>query len=251
MKAILDSLDDVPEAFHEQYVEGDDGRFTLKIEGDVPGFSPTSKVDEFRTTNRALHDQAEASKKEAADLAIKFKDIDPTKYAEMTETLAGLEKKKITKADDLPSVVAAAVKPLRDALESLREDNTKKDAAIARSALESKVRAAGVAGGVADTAMEDFLHRGMGRFELNADGQATHKNGLVDDVGNPVTLDSFVSDLRTPAPHLFKASGGAGADGGDGKNLGVGGTKTADLSDSKTFGDNLEAVASGELRHAE
>ena len=63
LKAVLSSIDEVPEALRSEYTEKD-GKFHLQLDGTLPGFVPEAdhnaikaKVSEFRDNNIAVKKQ--------------------------------------------------------------------------------------------------------------------------------------------------------------------------------------------------
>ena len=68
MKAIIDSLEEVPETLRTEY-ESKDGRYVLKLDGDMPGFVSSeehagvkTRLIEFRDNNiKMLREQSYSS----------------------------------------------------------------------------------------------------------------------------------------------------------------------------------------------
>jgi len=139
MKTIIDTLEDVVEAFRGEY-ESKNGKYHLKMEGEIPGAAELAeskgKVIEFRDRNIKL----------LSGIALlagveKTEDLEPlkTKFAEhkvvtekhkvvveehkkMKEQLEEIKKKGITKGDDVEEIVrkqiGIAVDPIRKQLET-------------------------------------------------------------------------------------------------------------------------------------
>lgn len=81
------------------------------------------------------------------------------------------------------------------------------------------VRAAAVAAGVRDTAIDDILLRSKGIFTVSDDGtlEARDSEGNLRTINNkPLTPDLFVAGLRDKSPHYWPDSQGGGARGGSG-----------------------------------
>jgi len=80
---------EIPEALKEHYVEKD-GTWVPE------GFVSKDKLDEFRTNNRDLAKE----RTELQEQLLKFKDIDPDKYAESVEKLQELENNRLAEAGE-------------------------------------------------------------------------------------------------------------------------------------------------------
>ena len=94
LKYKVENLDGVDEAIKPLYTKKTDGGKEIFIL-DVDGVVESTKLDEFRTNNKALH-------KQIADLSSKFDGVDPEDYRALREAVGGL------KADELPEIVKKA-----------------------------------------------------------------------------------------------------------------------------------------------
>ncbi len=88
--ASVDSLDKVPESLRSEY-EPRDGKFVLRLNGELPGYVPKAKLDEFRSNNIELDKRAKALEAQVE----KYKDIDPDKAREALSKLTKLDEKKL------------------------------------------------------------------------------------------------------------------------------------------------------------
>jgi len=256
MKAVLDSLEGLADAVRSEY-DFRDGKYYLKLEGAPVGFakqadleSANTKLAEFRDNNRALNTQ----KTELETKLKSYEGVDPAKYAEFETKIKELEKKGVTAAGDVADIVknavAAAVKPLEER-EAQRAASEK--AAIERAdreSLRSALTAAGVAVGVAESAMTDYVNRGMGVFKV-IEGEIAARKGDApifskQKPAEVLTVAQWATELQEEAPHLFKPSRGGGA-GGNGGNGNGGGPKKTISADPLEFGKNIEGIAKGEV----
>lgn len=256
MKAILDSLEGLADAIRSEY-EFRDGKYALKIEGAPIGFAKKEDLDaanaklaEFRDNNRSLN----TLKAELETKLKSYEGIDPAEHKALLDKIKELEKKGVTQAGDVAeivkSAVAAAVKPLEER-EAQRAASEK--AAIERAdreSLRSALTAAGVAAGVAESAMTDYVNRGMGVFKV-VEGEIAARKGDApifskQKPAEVLTVDQWAVELQEEAPHLFKPSRGGGAGGNNGGGNG-GGPKRIIQADPLEFGKNLEGIAKGEV----
>jgi len=96
LKAVLESLGDLPEGLAEHYAEGSDGRYYLDAEGvdDLPAVRGLkAKRDELLGTVRELKDEAE-----------KYRDIDPEKYRALMEEAEEARHRELAGEGDLDAI---------------------------------------------------------------------------------------------------------------------------------------------------
>lgn len=213
LKFAVDSLEGIDQAHHALYVKNQEGKFVLDVEGAVP----SARLDEFRTNNIDLKRQLE-----------KFKDIDPVKYKEAVDKLAKIDQKTLMEAGQVDQVVNERVSTMRQEYETKLGDMGKQlnDATQRLSSLliDSAVKSAALAAGVAQTAVDDVVLRAKTFFQVQ-DGEvvALNDKGHViygKDGEKPLTINDWVTGLKTSAPHLFGKMQGGGA-GGSGQGGGV------------------------------
>jgi len=252
VKAVLDSLDGISEALQGEY-EQRDGKYVLKIEGDVPGLVTAStlseangKLAEFRESNRALN----AAKTELDAKLATFEGIDPAEYKAAKDKIAELESKGVKKGDDITKIVqdavSAAVTPVSEQLEAFKKQASDAQQALARKDLESALQTAGLKAGVEEKALPDYLRRGVEVFGFDGEGKVVAKNGDTplyskDCPAEPLGMEEWASGLSTEAPHLFKPSKGGGA------NPGPGGPVPERTVTPDQFGASLEDIAAGKV----
>jgi len=211
LKHKIEKLEDVPEAMRGFYEAGTGG-FFLQVEGMVP----KTQLDEFRNTNIEVM-------RERDELRNKFKDVDPTKYLEYK---AAAEKTP----EAIDNAVKARVAQLRQEHEQQLNDVTAKYTAASQQldilVVDGSLRGEATKHGILPTAIDDVILRGRTVFR-RMDGQllAVNEKGekLYDKDGtSPLSVESWVKDLKKSAPHLFEGMRGSGAQGAHG---GSGGTR--------------------------
>lgn len=249
MKAVLTSISDIPEALRTEYEERA-GKYFLKVEGDYqPLLDANTKLAEFRDNNRALN----TLKTELEGKLDKFKDIDPTEYGKMKDKIIELEKKGIKGGDDVAEQIKAAVKAAVEPIQTeLAARKTSEEAAkleAANANLEGKLREAGIAVGIDERALPDYVNRGKDVFKI-VNGQPVARKGDApifskDKPTEELSMVEWATSLQTDAPFLFKPSrgGGGGGNGGPGGPI----VKKTIAADPLEFGRNLEGIAKGEV----
>lgn len=207
LKAVVDTVDALPEAHRPLYEKGQDGKFYLTVEGMVP----STRLDEFRNNNITLKKELE-----------KFEGIDPLKYREMSEKEKKILEKKLIEAGEVDKVIEQRIAAMREDHDNkLKTVSSERDILQTRLSsvlIDSHVKSAAIALGALPTAVDDVVLRAKATFQvkdgnvvaLNSKGEVIYgKDGTT-----PLGVDDWVKALKTSAPHLFEGMKGAGASGG-------------------------------------
>jgi hypothetical protein len=202
LKALLDSLDGLPDAVKSEYTDNGDGTFKLSVEGadalvDTSGLKKTVKT--LREQNATLSAWVKA-----------FPDKTPEEIADLVKAAGTGEGK--------PDI-AKIRKEIADA-----EEKKHKDVYTERDTLSKQLRSLKMTEGLSKLALKH------GVFEDRVDDavEAALKSADLDDKGNIIILDDdgepsaktpdqfFTDVLKTKKAWLFKAPDASGS-GGDGK----------------------------------
>ncbi len=236
LKAVLDSLDGVNDALKGEY-EQRDGKFVLALDGDIPGFAPKAKLDEFRTNNTALLQERDALKAQIEQ----FKDIDPVKAREAIAKLAELGRKKMLDAgeyelaiEDARKAMLAdkeqAIAAMQQQLDAEKSSTQKLNEQIFMLTVEQGIRDAWAKPelGLVPTAVRDALDAARLTFRMK-DGKpvpyAQNGNIMYGGKGEPMTFQEWIEAEIPQRPHWQNKSTGAGGAG----NPAGGGQKGDDL----------------------
>jgi len=221
LKAVIDSLDGLDDAFHPLYTEKD-GKFLLT---GVEGIKTQADIDRV---NRALTQEKDAHKKTKekfapfADYADNADDIiqkldgyddlvaradgkgknDAALAAENTEL-----KRKVT-------VLERDLTKVKGDYDGLVEVNTELTAAQRKRAIHDAVRAAATKSKMLETAVEDALFLAERVFDVMEDASVQVKEGSGYGVGNKP--DDWLAEIQPKRPHWWPASVGGGARGSGG-----------------------------------
>lgn len=220
LKVKYDSLEEVPEKFHELFVE-QDGKFVLQVEG-MKTEADIKRLTDSLSKERNEHKATKESLK-------KFEGLDPEKIKEEQEELAelrvrvedgegkGPDKETIDKlveqkAKRLVAPVEAERNDLKKQLDALTGENTGLKSKIASTQIETVVRKACADQKIIGTATEDVIAAAERIFGVQEDGSVTTK----DNVGVTPGLDvlDWLADMKDKRPHWWPASQGGGAKGG-------------------------------------
>ncbi len=265
LKATVKTLDEVPEAARELYVQvGED--FVL----DVDDTEYKTRINEFRTNNIDLQ-KLNAQLKQDADEAQKLREvakeyegIDPDKAREALEKLKKIEEKQLMDAGKIDEL-------LHQRTENMRSDYEGKISALTKTlderestlgtmkdrlkteVIDNRLQVAvGKVAAVRKGAMRDVLSRGREEWTLDDEGNPVPRgpDGNVlygKDGQSPITMEEWAQGLVKETPYLFEPSAGGGGPG----DLGGG-------EDARTVGRDydslrdvpLEDIASGKVRVA-
>ena len=228
----VDSLEKVPEAFRELYVEKNEGGKISFIAG-VEGVSPKEVVDDFRTNNISLREQVEhlsESTKRWTELG-EEPDVVKAELLQLRELKEKVNNKELVAAEGFKTALESKTQAMKDELSgkvSAMEKRALEAEARAKQAeenlkqfrLDTEIQAASIDVGVKAKAMVDVRGRAvLAGWTLNEQGQPVLRNkatGLVEhgSDGYPLTLREWMrGPLYEEAEHIFEKGTGGGAPG--------------------------------------
>ena len=262
LKAVVASLDEVNEQFHNLYVQVGD-EYVL----DLDDADYKSKLSEFRNNNIDLRKKVEGATKLEAELKAareqleKYASIgDPEAAAAAPEKVQNIEDQKLIEAGKLDELLAQRTERMRQdleaqtnaALDAKRKAEEQANVAMNRlsevvidSSLQNAVTSVAA---VRKGAMRDILSRGKDVWKLDDKGVPVPRkpDGTImygKDGEHPVSMEEWAQGLRNEAPYLFEGHTGGGADG----NLeGGDGSRVVLADDQRGISDNIESIAAGE-----
>lgn len=258
LKIVINTLEEVPEALREAYVERD-GHYVLDaaVDEHPEVQSAKAKVKEFRENNTRFQKERD----EALARLQPFQGINLEEVSAQKARLVELE--KMTGTSDPRAVqtliaqqVQAAIAPYEQKERERSQREADMAAKLARKNVESALRDAATKAGVAEPALPDFLHRGLETFTFaedrvvakNADGSPVFSPSKP---GEELSPEEWAFELAERAPHLFAPSSGGGAPGGSGSaERERGNTRWVDGSNPMEVGKNLEDIAAGRAKVA-
>lgn len=250
LKAVLSDLDNVEENIKTLYKQQENGTYLLQVEG----MSPKSKIDEFRNSNIKLNKELA----EARNDMTRFKDIDPKKYKEYKQKVLDLQDKELIDAGKLEEVVGQRTERMRTDFETktanlqkVAQESVSKYDTVKKQLddfmLTGELTKVASAAKIRSSAITDVINRGKTIFKLK-DGKITpyESDGAVmygNDGISEMTTKEWMEGLGKSAPHLFEDSRGGDAHGG-----GKGSSRSIPFTDMNKIGQNLEKIASGEVK---
>lgn len=250
LKAVVGSLDGLPEAVQGEYTKGEDGRYYLAVEGvdDMPA------VQGLRTKYREILD-------EKKQLAARFEALGVSSPEEIETLRAAAKQNNSEKVKELEGKLSQASEAAqKEILRAQQEAEAERTAARAYFEDGEITRAISGAKGVPELLSHVVrqhikTERGEdGRFSLRVlgrDGQPRIK----DSAGNAFGLDDLVAELKSDpkygrafeASEVARAGGGSGAPANNGGSGGSGARGTFDRNDPMAWSANLEGIVKGEV----
>jgi len=219
MKAIINALTEVDESLQKEYEEKD-GKFHLKLEGQLPGFvdakellAANTKVVEFRDRNILLLKEND----ELRPLKLKYEGIDPVEAKDAIEKVKALGKKGIKDVEDfnaqVKTVAEELVKPLRDQLALSAAETAAERKRADESLLHSKITDHFTKIGGRASATDFVVNLAKETFEVK-DRNVVAKPGKfsVKKPGDPITPEEWLTEtVQKEHDYVFAPSNGGGA----------------------------------------
>jgi len=246
LKAVIQKLQDVPEAQRSFYSEGEDGKFHLDAEG-IEDVSGLKSALEAERKERRKHERALAA----------FKDVDPERYNALLRAEEEREAVKAKASGDWEKREAQLIEKHGREIKSKEESLVAAQRTVERALIDAEAaRAIAAAKGSVRLLLPEIKQRVKvlkgqdGEFAIRVvDAEGTPRIGKVEGgKAAPMTIAELVAELREDA-ELARAFDGSGASGsGAAKSEGGGGAvRTIPAGDDKAFLANLEKIAKGEV----
>lgn len=245
-----EEYDKLSEALKEHYAESN-GKYVPQVEGMVLESQLNevkSKLAEFRDTNITVLKDRDKLKKQLEA----FDGIDTEEYKALKAEKESLGKLGVNNSTDLPKViesfVAKAVNPLKQELETAKAEREQAKHELQAKAVDTKITEAAIKAGILPDVLSDVVERAHKIFKY-VDGEVVARNGELPiygkDGSKPLSIEEWIGKpAETSLPKaFFQPSSGGGANGGAGDR--GAGAKVLSNPDAKTFGANLEDIATG------
>lgn len=224
LKAVVDTLDDIPQQFHELYSERN-GKFELT---GVEGIKTQADVDRLQTAlNKERTDHRNLRDKFAPISSLDINDVigKLDRFEELE--LAAKGKLDDSKLEEIVSTrMKSRIAPLereRDQLKTTLQEReqvlTQYQQKELRRTINDKVREAATAARILPEAIEDALLLAERTFEVTEDGRVVTKDGV--GVTPGIEPSVWFTDLQNRRPHWWGDSRGGGATGSRGNGGGT------------------------------
>lgn len=244
LKAILGSLDEVPEAQRGLYI-GREGKFYLDVDSE-------SAEEAFAGGLKRNRDELREEAKKAKDKLKSYDGIDPEEYKRLKDAAAEAERKKATAEGDFKALEKQLVERHGNELAAKDKQIEKRQKALERRLVDAELTRA-----IANQkGNPDLLLPYARQFVRVKETDDDFEGFIADEKGNPriadgkatpMTFDTFVSEMLLPKfPAAFEGTGSSG--GGASKSAASGGggaVKTVPRGDNRSFVQNVDAIADG------
>lgn len=215
LKAVLDSMDGVGDAFHDLYTERD-GKFYLtgiegvKTQADIDRLSRS--LSQEREAHKATKDKYKPLDDFLDDIPVAVERL--SKYEEIEAAAKGkLDDKAIdgiveSRIKSKLTPIEREKKTLAERNALLEQENSELKNRDRRRLIHDAVRREAIASKMIETAVEDALLMAERSFEVNEEGDVVTKEG--------VSPKDWLIDMQPKRPHWWPASQGAGGRGSGG-----------------------------------
>lgn len=249
LKAILDSLDSVPDAQRGLYV-AKDGKFYLDVDQDSAEEAFASGLK--RNRDEALKEARAAKAKLAA-----YDGVDAEEFKRLKDAAAEADRKKAAAEGDFKALEKQLIDKHGQELGAKDKQIEKRQKALERRLVDAELTRAIAAHKGDPDLLLNYARQFVRVKETDDDfeGFVADEKGnprIADGKGTPMTFDTFVSEhLMVKFPRAFEGTGSSG--GGASKSAAAGGggaVKVVPRGDNKAFVQNVDALADGtaELR---
>ncbi len=219
LKAIIETLEGVPEHFHELYTEKG-GKYELT---GVEGFKTQADIDRVQnalTKERNDHKAVKEKFSAFADLDIEDVRAKLDKYPELEAAATGkLDDAAIAKL--VEGRLNTHVAPLKRELDKAKADLSERDQRLEQystkerqRAIGDAVRAAAVKSKLEPTAVDDAIMLAERTFDIDEEGNVVTKDGV--GVTPGINAELWLTDMQAKRPHWWGPSAGGGAGGSRG-----------------------------------
>lgn len=247
----LESLEDLPEAFRDSYVESRDGGYELDF-GSIKEHPGVSKI---RKTADELDKKRRDTERALQDFQSKYGDLDPEIARDAIAKLDSHEEKAMLDEGKLEELLEKRTERMRSdfdnkltakerALKELEEALGMRDHELSDIKIFEAVKDAALKRGARREALQDIRNRAQGIWKLE-NGKPTAFDGqdvVTGKRGEPLTIDEWVDGLATEADYLFESNTGGGAAGNEMTRVFDG---VQSISPDQS-GDFISQIASGE-----
>jgi len=243
LKAVVDSLDGVPEPLRAAYIEKD-GKFVLDAEG----------VEDVTGLKSALQKERDARSKLDKQLA-QYKDLDPEKYRELLKEKEEFERTTLEKKGDFDKLKDQLVQKHQDELKTVGEKLTAREKFIEKVVAENVALAEITKAEGNTTLLKPHVMASIRVVE--EDGEFVAK--VVDAKGNPriangkgdeMTIADLIAELKSSEEFsgAFKGTGSSGSGAPHKPGTPAAKAGTVNRADPNAFLANLEKIGKGEVK---
>ena len=207
IKTQYDTQADIPEGLSSLYSQNDSGVFALNpIEGMVNKSQlddANKKVDEFRQNNTALNK--------------KFEGVDVDEWKTLQDDKRKMADKELIEAGEVDELinrrVNEVVSKMNLTIEDLTTTNSNLTGSISAMTIDAQLRKLATDSGIRADAVEDVVALGRTNFKISNEGKVETTVSELSSTGELMTIDSWVTGLKTEKPYYYPTGTGSNASG--------------------------------------
>lgn len=208
-KLVVGNLADVPEAIRGEYEPTGDGRYKLKVEGEIPGLAEvnakladvTARLAQFRDTNVTLLRAAGASSPEEATARLAaLQGVDVDEYKRLKDQAEQLARKGVKTGDDLDALRAkvesleAAVPAMQKRLDTEVQTRTAAEQRAANALLRTEIGGRFLKAGGRSDALDFVIAQAQRYFRVDGDNVVPLETALsTERPGQPLSTEEFLA----------------------------------------------------------
>jgi hypothetical protein len=246
LNAQYEKESEIPDHLKTEYKKSENGTWVLD------GFVPKSKLSEFRENNRALAKERE----ELQSQLLRFKDIDPEKYADSVQKLQELENRRLEEAGEWKVLKANLEQQYTDQLKSEKERAKQIQEGWNKERIANQVAMTVTKFAVPGEGNMKYIQNDIQQVaSIDPDtGDIVFLNDkglkIMNEAGDaPLTMDEYLTKQYIPKSSLFKRSEGSGAPGSYDVPLVSAGQVSVDSINGKELpGGMIDDLASGKIK---
>ena len=240
-KLTKEEFDKLSDAHKELYSDpGNNGNYVLDAE-------PDEDTAPLKTALEREKQAAAAAKKQADELAAKYKDVDPEKYQQLLTEAEERARENKKKTGDWEGWKKTFEDEKAKSDAAFKAEIEKRDARIRTFLLDDKIKAAALEAGVRKKLLDHVVKVTKENFRLDQN----EKVEVLDETGNPISVsieaffkDKYVADF----PEYYEGTDMNGGSGATNKDNGSrGGARVVSATDQAALNANIEKIAKGEI----
>jgi hypothetical protein len=236
LKAIVDKLEDVPEAYRGQYKQDEATQKFILQEVEIPDVPDVAGLTKNR--NDIL--------KEKKELEDKLKGIDLEEYARLKTEAATRETDKLKGEGKFDEIIQKWQTEKEASEKQWQAKLTAKDAELNKILIDDQLRKFATEGGIIKELIDDVVELHRGRVRKTDAGSLI----VLDEGGEPldVSPQKYFSDYyKEKKPHYYGATGAGGSGASPNTNGGARGARTISASDQNALNQNIADIAAGKV----
>jgi len=247
LKATISSLSEVEESLHGEYEERD-GKFVLKLDGEIPGFVRADDYGELKQKVVLFRDNYTGLMKRAKEIA-GVDEMDDA-LTPLRSTIESLKSKLAEASTDpnsqsLQEQIQKAIKPLQEKLDRSEAERLTAQERASKALLRENIGAVLTKAGAQPNALGFLLDQSETVFEVK-DDKVVARDGHFTEQGKPTTPSDWLAAATKEFDFAFKRSSGGGASPSNGEP--AAGSNILRNPTPEQLGAHMDDISSGKIQ---